>query len=542
MSALDDLIAQVGDPALRSRLEEEARQVQEGRKFGLVFEEHLPDDTLLPGVPVRRGGLAARRGDAGGGLLRVLRVAGGKVLCADASAAATAEGCAAVEIPLGELVAAARPGEPVYPFLAEMDRIDRGGPDAPWHALIEADNAHALQFLQYVCGGKVDCIYVDPPYNTGARDWKYNNDYVDQNDAWRHSKWLSMMKRRLRLAKKLLNPKDSVLIVTIDEKEYLHLGCLLEEMFPEARIQMVSSVINPKGVSSTIGFKRADEYLFFVMFGTSAPCPLPLGSEWSPSFAKVIAGTDIPAREEELGWTSMMRRGTSAHRADRPGLFYAIFVNPTTKMIQHVGNSIPAGLHCDKEIPGLRQVLPIRTNGEEGRWQIGPEELRQRIAQGRIRVGQETSYGFVINYLPDGEYQKIQNGEYEVYGRAADGSLLTQKTSANAGRLWIAPTQWKISSHDASAYGSAFLQDFDTWFIFISKVALCRSRHHSLFRGEQARRADRGFLRGERHDVARREPAERRGRRASALHHGDEQRGIGCGGDGAVGTRTASGG
>ena len=62
-------------------------------------------------------------------------------------------------------------------------------------------------------------VPLDP--NTGAKDWKYNNDYVDNSDTYRHSKWLSMMKKRLLLAKKLLNPKDSVLIVTIDEKEYL---------------------------------------------------------------------------------------------------------------------------------------------------------------------------------------------------------------------------------------------------------------------------------------------------------------------------------
>lgn len=96
--------------------------------------------------------------------------------------------------------------------------------------MIEADNYHALQLLEYLYAGKVDCIYIDPPYNTGAKDWKYNNDYVDGNDSYRHSKWLSMMQKRLKLAKRLLNPKDSVLIVTIDEKEYLHLGCLLEEL------------------------------------------------------------------------------------------------------------------------------------------------------------------------------------------------------------------------------------------------------------------------------------------------------------------------
>ena len=128
--------------------------------------------------------------------------------------------------------------------------------ELPTHALIQADNYHALQLLEYLYAGKVDCIYIDPPYNTGARDWKYNNDYVDSSDTYRHSKWLSMMKKRLLLAKKLLNPADSVMIVTIDEKEYLHLGCLLEELFPEARIQMISSMINPASVARNNSFGR----------------------------------------------------------------------------------------------------------------------------------------------------------------------------------------------------------------------------------------------------------------------------------------------
>ena len=119
-------------------------------------------------------------------------------------------------------------GDPIFPSLVPMDRVQNGPADAPWHTLIEADNYHALQLLEYLYAGQVDCIYIDPPYNTGARDWKYNNDYVDGNDRWRHSKWLAMMKRRLILAKRLLNPSTGVLIVTIDEHEVHQLGMLLE--------------------------------------------------------------------------------------------------------------------------------------------------------------------------------------------------------------------------------------------------------------------------------------------------------------------------
>ncbi|WP_374235157.1 MULTISPECIES: hypothetical protein [unclassified Thiocapsa] len=99
---------------------------------------------------------------------------------------------------------------------------------------------------------------MDPPYNTGARDWKYNNNYVDGNDAWRHSKWRAFMERRLRLAKWLLKPDTGVLIVTIDEPEVHHLGMLLEQTYPEASRQLVTIVINQKGGQGRLS--RSEEY------------------------------------------------------------------------------------------------------------------------------------------------------------------------------------------------------------------------------------------------------------------------------------------
>ena len=326
----------------------------------------------------------------------------------------------------------------------------------PWNFIIEGDNLQALYLLEKTHKGKVDCIYIDPPYNTGARDWKYNNDYVDGNDVYRHSKWLSMMKNRLVIAKELLNPYDSVLIITIDEKEYLHLGCLLEELFPTAAIQMVSTIINPKGVSSLQGFRRADEYIFFVMLGDASPAHLPLGNEWSPSAIKSRnVEVQKPKENQEPAWTSMMRRGSHSSRAERPGLYYAIYADPTLHKIVKVGNVLPLEIDRDTDIEGLVQILPIRTNGDRGCWQVGPSELQNRINQGRVRLGKETSYGFVVNYLPDGEYQKVINGDYEIKGRADDNSLIAYRLDSED--KWIAPTQWKIASHDASAYGSTLL-------------------------------------------------------------------------------------
>ncbi|HBT65416.1 MAG TPA: site-specific DNA-methyltransferase, partial [Ruminococcaceae bacterium] len=93
------------------------------------------------------------------------------------------------------------------------------------------------------------------------------------------------------------------LIVTIDEKEYLHLGCLLEEMFPEANIQMISSVINPAGVTRVGGFSRTDEYIYFVMLGVSSPKPLALGKDWR--------GNIKGGYKDKLRWNGLQRSGTA---------------------------------------------------------------------------------------------------------------------------------------------------------------------------------------------------------------------------------------
>jgi ankyrin repeat protein len=125
-------------------------------------------------------------------------------------------------------------GEPVFLGLRHLGSVERGG-DKPAHIVIKGENHHVLEALQFTHAGKVDCVYIDPPYNTGARDWKYDNNYVDEADVYRHSKWLAFIERRLLLAQQLLNPEDSVLIVTIDEKEYLRLGLLLEQAFANLR-------------------------------------------------------------------------------------------------------------------------------------------------------------------------------------------------------------------------------------------------------------------------------------------------------------------
>ena len=231
MAAINDLIARIQDPELRLHVAKEVKELTKHKKFGLVFENHVPEMTLLYDYPISRGCKVIRKVDDDKRLTEdilweVMSVCRGMATCHHSI---TGE---KLQVSCQDLICVAKNGEPIYPCLKYVDSV-KNAPDSDlWHTLIEADNFHALQLLAYLYPQQVDCIYIDPPYNSGATDWKYNNNYVDGNDSYRHSKWLAMMESRLLLAKKLLNPKNSVMIVTIDEKEYLHLGCLLEEMFP----------------------------------------------------------------------------------------------------------------------------------------------------------------------------------------------------------------------------------------------------------------------------------------------------------------------
>ena len=103
--------------------------------------------------------------------------------------------------------------------------------DAPFENLIiEGDNFDALRYLRMTHAGRVKCIYIDPPYNTGNRDFIYNDRFVDKDDAYRHSKWLEFMYRRLEIAKELLS-EDGLIFVSIDDNEVYHLGLLMEQTF-----------------------------------------------------------------------------------------------------------------------------------------------------------------------------------------------------------------------------------------------------------------------------------------------------------------------
>ena len=132
---------------------------------------------------------------------------------------------------------------------------------APNHILIEGDNLHALTALTFTHEGKIDVIYIDPPYNTGNKDFKYNDSFVDKEDTYRHSKWLSFMNKRLEIAKQLLN-ENGVIFISIDDNEQSQLKLLCDEVFGENNF--IETIIwkNKYGPGAmTKGFGNIHEYI-----------------------------------------------------------------------------------------------------------------------------------------------------------------------------------------------------------------------------------------------------------------------------------------
>lgn len=445
MAELHELIEKIENPELRAQLQAAADRLTKQKKFGLVFEEHLPECTPLYDIPVRKGAKVSLRNGKANETFTVLKIEDGIATCLPKNSKE------AVQFTVTDLVTTAELGDPIYPCLQPLGEVCNAPDSELWHTLIEADNYHALQLLEYLYAGKVDCIYIDPPYNSRAKDWKYNNDYVDPTDSYMHSLWLSMMQKRLRLAKELLNPNDSVLIVTIDEKEYLHLGCLLEELFPDAKIQMVSSAINSKGVARD-EFYRVNEYLYIVRIGDCIPESLQLPSEWR--------GNIKTSTTEKVRWGSLMRSGSNAERRHSPGCFYPILISKDKR--HFCGAGMPLKIDDDYKTyqapDNCIALFPIHDNGSEGVWQYSRDHFLSIQEKGYARITTKTKSGLSVRYISEGWQKKVESGQIAVVGTAEDGSLILDDSDYT--QEYVPCNQWWIASHNATEFGSKLLKKF----------------------------------------------------------------------------------
>ncbi|WP_420467867.1 site-specific DNA-methyltransferase [Panacagrimonas sp.] len=452
MSRLTELIAQAKakDGKLGGDLEREFKALSSRLPFGLNFERHRPEAVELPLRPIRKGDkvrVLPERGSTKKGdprLWQVKKIGGaGKDRTADLVLLDSGEPLAQT-VAVDDLIVIAEFKDTIYPGLISTGSVSRGG-DKPSHTVINGENYHVLKALTYTHRGKIDAIYIDPPYNTGAKDWKYNNDYVEGDDLYRHSKWLAFMERRLLIARELLNPADSVLIVTIDEKEYLRLGLLMEQLFPEANLQMISSAINATGTIRVNEFTRVNEYLFFALFGDSR-----------------ISPEAVSESKSAVPWNLLQRREMPSRRGGpKPGpdQFYPIYIDLQTEAIREVGKPLP--LDADRAaVPPLKGCLtlfPMKPDGTEMTWGLNPGSLERLRSKGYVKVTRNKrrgSQGFSVYYLTSGKVSALKHGQAEVVGTNPDGSI---QACYVQGQQALPTTMWMRESHNAQSHGTKLL-------------------------------------------------------------------------------------
>lgn len=454
MSRLTDLLAKAKakDSQLGADLEREFKLLSSRLPFGLNFERHSPEAVELPLRPVRKGDkvrVLPERGSVKKGDQRLWQVKAihKATKVGELELLGTAEP-EMQSVPLADLIVVAEFRDTIYPGLVSTGKVTRGG-DKPFHTVINGENYHVLKALTYTHRGKVDAIYIDPPYNTGAKDWKYNNDYVEGDDLYRHSKWLAMMERRLLVAKELLNPMNSVLIATIDEKEYLRLGLLLEQIYEGAKIEMVSSVINPKGTGRSGDFARTNEFLFFVRFGA----------------AKVGGMPDDADVGAEVGWETMRRRNLASVRGRKgkgacgPNQFFPIFVDAKTGAIVGRGDPLPPETVRETIVPpkGTVAVFPVRPDGTEMNWEYTDSAFDNWWPKGFIRANgrKDEPQAYIIQHLPNKARKEIAAGTAVIEKIRDDGSVVAKYVDAT---LKHVTTQWEFTSHSAEHGGTGVLK------------------------------------------------------------------------------------
>ncbi len=229
------------------------------------------------------------------------------------------------------------------------------------HILIEGDNYHALSVLAYTHEKKIDVIYIDPPYNTGNKDFIYNDTFIDREDSFRHSKWLSFVAKRLEIAKKLLK-STGVIFMSIDDNEHTQLKLLCDEIFWEK--QFLANLIvqlNPRGRTLDKHFAKTHEYILVY-------------AKWFDT-AQIV---EIEKSEEKLGeykledqngkyrLLELRNRNPVFNRKNRPNLFYPLYI-------------WPAGQVSIEAISWYTETFPRNSKNEDGCWTWSKDKVENQF-------------------------------------------------------------------------------------------------------------------------------------------------------------------
>jgi adenine-specific DNA-methyltransferase len=264
--------------------------------------------------------------------------------------------------------------------------------------IIHGDNLKALKAILPLYAGKVKCIYIDPPYNTGNENWAYNDNVnspmmqewlgkvVDREDLTRHDKWLCMMTPRLKLLRELMS-EDGVIFISIDDNEHSHLCCLMDQIFGEDNfVASIAIKANPRGRQSDLNIATLHEYClcYSKTIGRLELGGLPL----SPEALEEFNQEDPDGKKwRELG---LRQRGAASLREERPDMYFPLYVDPNNGKVITKPTSKYA-----------IEVLPKKSDGRDGRWMWSLKKVEEEIKRiyGR-RVGQQNKYDiFIKDYL-----------------------------------------------------------------------------------------------------------------------------------------------
>ena len=323
---------------------------------------------------------------------------------------------------------------PVFTEVPEREII--AAPGQGYNFILEGDNLHSLRLLEKTHKGKIDVIYIDPPYNTGNKDFVYDDVYVDDLDGFKHSKWISFMSERLKIARNLLT-NSGVIAISIGYQEVHNLVVLCQEMFDTKQVTCVT--VQTSGGKPNGGFNYVQEYLVFI-----AP------RDFEPNTMNFTGGIE---RSPFEGLTL-----STFTKVTRPNQTYPIFIDKKTMNIVGVGKTLAERINdgsytgeleafpfnYDEAPDGTVALWPISSKGAECVWRLIPSRLRRDWDKGYIKVSKNKSKvnpnEFSVQYLPEGVIQKVESGELEVIGKEPNAPTLVFGKNKTVGSE--IPTIW----------------------------------------------------------------------------------------------------
>ena len=308
-------------------------------------------------------------------------------------------------------------------FTEDKSHEIHANPDSEdYNFLLEGDNLHSLKLLEKTHRGRIDVIYIDPPYNTGGSDFIYNDIYIDANDGFRHSKWLSFMYERLTIARNLLS-KDGIIFLSIDDNEVANLKLLCNEIFNETNFFAQIVVQHNRRGQTYKQIAKTHEYILIYTKSTEA--------EFN-EIEKTDEDNDLNLVDNIGNYNirELRNRNPKFGRFNRPNLFYPFYVNPN---IEDKDGFSPVSLKQTSDYS--IEVFPYNSKGTESCWRWGVNLSENNIAEDTLNSNlvakKKRAGGYNI-------YEKYRKTTYKAKSIWDEVEMLTERGTLQLGELELA--------------------------------------------------------------------------------------------------------